>query len=319
MQKRRLMSIVASLAMVFGIGAALIGPVSAGEPEKRNGEYLFYFVAMDSVSQYWQNMYEGAREAADEIGGVRVEFMSPEKKDDAMQIEMINNAIANGAQLILLAANGPDVLVSTIKRATDQGVKFVYVDSPANFDAVATVCTDNFSGGKKIGELALKELQARGITSGKIGIVGVAPAITSTVSREEGFREAFDGTDFTFITTQFCNSDVAQAKDIADGYLVEGAVCLFGTNDNSANGVGASLRANDAQDRVIGFGFDTNDAIQEYLRRGILVGTAVQNERFMCAEGVRIGVKAMRGEPIEKTFIDSGVEIVRGASARTKD
>lgn len=314
MQKRKLMSIIASLALVLGIGAA-----SAGEQAKQGGDYLFYFVAMDSVSQYWQNMYEGAKEAAEEVGGVRVEFMSPEKKDDAMQIEMLNNAIANGAQLILLAANGPDVLVSTIKRATEQGVKFVYVDSPANFDAVATVCTDNYAGGKAIGELALAELQARNITGGKIGVGGVAPAITSTVSREEGFREAFKGTNFEFITTQFCNSDVAQAKDIADGYLVEGAVCLFGPNDNAANGVGASLRANDAQDRVIGFGFDTNDAIEEYLRRGILVGTAVQNERFMCAEGVRIGVKAMRGEPIEQTYIDSGVEIVRGVSALTKE
>lgn len=316
MKTRKLSSFILSLALVLGLGAvARINSASAGE---QKGDYLFYFVAMDSTSQYWMNMFEGAKQAAGEVGGVRVEFMSPEKKDDAMQIEMINNAVANGAQLILLAANGPDVLVSTIKRATNDGVKFIYVDSPANYDAVATICTNNFAGGEKVGELARAELAARGITSGKIGVVGVAPSIASTTAREEGFKKAFEGSNFEFIATQYCNSDVAQAKDITDGYLVEGAVCVFGTNDNSANGVGASLRANDAQANVVGFGFDTNDAIKEYLDRGFLVGTAVQNERFMCAEGVRIGVKAMKGEKIAESFIDSGVEIIKGAAAKTK-
>lgn len=281
-------------------------------------EYLFTVIAMDSTSQYWLRMYEGAKEAAEEIGGVRVEFMSPEQKDDAMQIEMINNAVANGTDLILLAANGPDVLVSTIQAASEKGVKFVYVDSPANYDAVATVSTDNLAGGRTAGELALKELEARGITSGRIGVVGVQASIDSTMNREKGFREVFEGTDFEFVSTQYCNADVAQAKDITDGYLVDGVICVFAPNDNCATGAAASIEANNVQDSVVAIGFDSNDAIEEYLNKGALVATIVQNPEYMGSEGVHIGVKAMRGEAIEETFVDSGVEIEWGSSALTQ-
>ena len=41
-----------------------------------------------------------------------------------------------------------------------------------------------------------KALEDAGITSGKIGIINVNAATDSCVNREEGFRAAFDGTDF---------------------------------------------------------------------------------------------------------------------------
>ena len=41
-----------------------------------------------------------------------------------------------------------------------------------------------------------KALEDAGITSGKIGVINVNAATDSCVNREEGFRAAFDGTDF---------------------------------------------------------------------------------------------------------------------------
>ena len=47
-----------------------------------------------------------------------------------------------------------------------------------------------------------KALEDAGITSGKIGIINVNAATDSCVNREEGFRAAFDGTDFEIMETQ---------------------------------------------------------------------------------------------------------------------
>ena len=97
---------------------------------------------MDSIDQHWVTLNEGAQAEAKALG-VTVSFMSPNTKDDAQQIECVNNAVAGGYEAIIVAANGPDAISSALKEAASTGVKIVYVDSPANVEAEATFSTDN--------------------------------------------------------------------------------------------------------------------------------------------------------------------------------
>ena len=57
----------------------------------------------------------------------------------------------------------------------------------------------------------LDALNAKGVTSGKIGIVNVNAATASTVARETGFREAFEGTDFELLEIQYGEDDAAKS------------------------------------------------------------------------------------------------------------
>ena len=103
---------------------------------------MIALITMDSIDQHWVTLNEGAQKAAGELG-VTVQFMAPNTKDDAQQIECVNNAVSAGAKAIIVAANGPDAISSVLKEAQSSGVKIVYVDSPANVDAEATFSTDN--------------------------------------------------------------------------------------------------------------------------------------------------------------------------------
>ena len=169
---------------------------TTGAPSKEVGDWKIALITMDSIDQHWVTLNEGAQEAAKELG-VTVSFMSPNTKDDAQQIECVNNAVAGGYQAIIVAANGPDAISSALKEAKDAGVKIVYVDSPANVEAEATFSTDNEAAGETAGKEMLKALEESGITSGKIGIVNVNAATDSTVKREAGFRKAFEGKGFS--------------------------------------------------------------------------------------------------------------------------
>ncbi|NBI90970.1 sugar ABC transporter, partial [Lachnospiraceae bacterium] len=70
-------------------------------------------------------------------------------------------------------------------------------------EAEATFSTDNVAAGTTAGKEMLKALSDAGVTSGDIGIVNVNAATQSTVDREEGFRKAFEGTDFNLLETQY--------------------------------------------------------------------------------------------------------------------
>jgi ribose transport system substrate-binding protein len=78
-------------------------------------------ITMDSIDQHWVNLNIGAQAEAEKLG-VTVTFMSPNTKDDAQQIECVNNAVAGGYDAIMVAANGPDAISSSLEEAKAAGV-----------------------------------------------------------------------------------------------------------------------------------------------------------------------------------------------------
>lgn len=132
--KRKLLAMVCSVSMIASLGAAT---VYASDDVTATGDEKIALITMDSIDQHWITLNEGAQAEAEELG-VTVDFMSPNTKDDAQQIECVNNAVAGGYDAIMVAANGPDAISSALQEAKDQGVKIVYVDSPANVEAEAT-------------------------------------------------------------------------------------------------------------------------------------------------------------------------------------
>ena len=269
---------------------------------------LIALITMDSLDQHWVTLNEGAQKAAGELG-VTVKFMAPNTKDDAQQIECVNNAVSAGAKAIIVAANGPDAISSALKEAADAGVKLVYVDSPANVPAEATFSTDNKAAGKTAGEEMKKALEAAGVTSGSIGIINVNAATDSCVAREEGFRSAFDGTDFELLETQYGEGDAAKSQSIAENYITQGVVGIFGCNEGSTTGAGNAIKAS-GNSSVIGVGFDKSDAIMGLIDDGYLLCTMAQYPDVMGYEGVKAAVAAINGEDLGGAVTDTGVSVL---------
>ena len=276
---------------------------------KAGKEYRIALITMDSIDQHWVTLNEGAQKEAEALG-VTVTFMSPNTKDDAQQIECVNNAVAGGYEAIMVAANGPDAISSALKEAESTGVKIVYVDSPANVEAEATFSTDNKAAGRTAGEEMLKAFKDAGITSGSIGIINVNAATDSCVMREEGFRSAFEGSGFTLLETQYGEGDAAKSQSIAENYITQGVVGIFGCNEGSTTGAGNAIKAS-GKDGIIGVGFDKSDAILGLIDDGYLLCTMAQNPDVMGSKGVEACVKALEGEALGGAVTDTGVSVLK--------
>ena len=292
------------------VAATTAAATEAGKTEApaAGSDTMIALITMDSIDQHWVTLNEGAQKAAGELG-VTVQFMSPNTKDDAQQIECVNNAVSAGAKAIIVAANGPDAISSALKEAQTAGIKIVYVDSPANVDAEATFSTDNKAAGKTAGDEMLKALDAAGVTSGSIGIINVNAATDSCVMREEGFRSAFDGKGFTLLETQYGEGDAAKSQSIAENYITQGVVGIFGCNEGSTTGAGNAIKAS-GKDGIIGVGFDKSDAIMGLIDDGFLLCTMAQNPDVMGYEGVKAAVAAVGGESLGGKVTDTGVSVL---------
>jgi ribose transport system substrate-binding protein len=291
--------------------AATEAATTAAETAKEaasGGSHKVYLITMDQMDQHWVNVDAGAQKAVKELGNVDYKWLAPDVKDDAKQIECINNAVAGGAQAILLAANGPDAVTASLQEAMDAGVKVVYVDSAASLPAIQTLATDNKAAGKTAGDEMIKALKEKGIESGKIGIVNVNAATASTVAREEGFRSAFEGTKFEILETQYGEGDAARSKDIAANYITQGCVGIFGANEGSTVGAGNAIQ--EAGESVIGVGFDKSDMILQLIKDGYLLATMAQNPDVMGYEGMKTAVNALEGKDTGDKNVDTGVSVL---------
>ena len=152
--RKKLLGIVLCVVLLV----ALVGSVQ-GAAKK----YRIYLITMDQMDQHWVNVDAGARKAVQELGNVEYRWLAPDVKDDAKQIECINNAVAGGADAILLAANGPTAVTSALREATAAGVKIIYVDSPADYPGEQTLATDNEAAGYKAGQEMKKALVNKGL------------------------------------------------------------------------------------------------------------------------------------------------------------
>lgn len=320
--KKKILALTCCLAMAVGLLAGCSSNSSSGSGSQTGSQSSsgsqtggqtgsdakIALITMDSIDQHWVTLNEGAQKAAKELG-VTVDFMAPNTKDDALQIEQVNNAVAGGYDAILVAANGPDAISGALKEAAAAGVKIVYVDSPANVDAAATFSTDNAAAGKKAGEEMLKALTDAGVTSGDIGVINVNAATDSCVKREEGFRSAFEGTDFNILETQYCEGDAAKSQSSAENFITQGVVGIFGANEGSTTGIGNAIKASGKTD-IIGVGFDKSDAILNLINDGYLLCTMAQNPDVMGYEGVKAAVAAINGEDLGGAVTDTGVSVL---------
>lgn len=277
--------------------------------ESKDESYKVFLITMDQMDQHWVTVNKGCEKAVEELGNVDYKWLAPDVKDDAKQIEAINNAIAGGADAIVLAANGPDAVVATLQEAVSEGVIIIYVDSPANMPAEATFSTDNKAAGKTAGEKLLETFSDNGVTNGDLGIIGTNASTTSTVQREEGFREAFSNTDFNILETQYCDGDATRAKDIAANFITAGTVGIFGGNEGSSVGVGNAI-AEASDSDVLGIGFDKSDALFEHVESGNLVGIMAQNPDVMGYESMKAAIDVLNGADLGGKVVDTGVSII---------
>ena len=269
-----------------------------------------YLITMDKMDQHWVKVDEGAKTMAKALG-MKYKWDAPDVKDNAKQIEAVNNAVADKAGLILLAANDPKAISAAVKNAQAKGVKIIYVDSGADAPAIATLSTNNFQAGALAGKTMVDELKAAGKTAGKIGIVSVNTATNSTMDRENGFRGVVKGAGYTILNTEYKDGDAAASQEAATGFISGNAdlVGLYGANEGSTVGVGNAIKA--SKKPLIGIGFDKSDAILGLLKDGSLKAAMAQNPYTMGYLGVAQAFAALNNFSTGPAVIDTGVAILR--------
>ncbi|MBB4267949.1 ABC transporter substrate-binding protein [Roseospira visakhapatnamensis] len=264
-------------------------------------------------SNFWQNVNNGAQAAIEHLPDYTMTFQGPAAESNvADQVNMVDNAINRRVAGIVLAPSDPDALIPSVKKAWENAIPVVLIDSGLSEDGTkyyqSFLSTDN----KTAGELCAKEMIERMGNEGKVAIMSYVPGVGSEIGRVGGFTDYIKAnSDIEIVGPLYSQSLMATALNQTVDTLAANPDLngIFGANEPTAAGMGRAIEQAGRAGQLTAIGFDGNQDLQDFVRDGTLDGIAVQGSFQMGDLGVQTVAKIIAGEEVDK-FIDTGVVFV---------
>ncbi|AXA89924.1 sugar ABC transporter substrate-binding protein [Massilia sp. YMA4] len=305
--KHRLaMALIASLATTAS---------AAGEP-------VVGLITKTEINPFFVKMKEGAQRAAKLQGARLLTGAGKSDGDNAGQIAAIENMIAAGARAILITPSDSKAIVPALKRARDQGVMVIALDSPTDpVNATdAMFATDNYKAGLLIGQYAKAALAGK---PAKIATIDLFPGHPVGIARHNGFLAGYGAAGIGPKTVELAKTPdvVCMADSFGDQGKGQTAMenCLqknpdinlvYAINEPAAAGVYKALKAAGKEKDVLIVSVDGGCAGVRDVKAGVIAATAQQYPLKMAGLAVEAGVTYARTGKKASGYVDTGVTLI---------
>ena len=256
---------------------------------------------------FFVDMEKGAREAAEKLS-VNLIIQGAERDLDVeKQMQIMENLIQRKVDAICLVPAGSQEIIPAIVKANNAGIPVLNIDNKLDMKALEEaggkveifIGSDNFEGGRVMGEYLIKKLNGKG----KIAVLEGVPGQESGLQRLGGFLKALESApEVEIVSSQTANWEISQGYDVFQNILQAhpevGA--LFSLNDNMALGAIEAISAAGRTGDIMVMGFDAIDDAKKAIEKGTMEASIAQSPKVMGRLAVEYAVKFINGEKIPK-------------------
>ena len=297
---------IVSLVLAFSMTVCLCAC------SKTDSKEYIAVIAKAVNSDFWHNVNNGVLSAATEYN-VTVTFEGPENEENYYaQNSLIEDAVKNGADAIVLSAIDYNNSVATVNAAVREGVKVIAIDSDVNSDAVSLfIGTDNIAAGKEAGKAAVDGFSADSEII--IGLVNYNANTDNGNQREKGFREYIGTVSNARIAASVtAESNEKSATAAAEKLLKQNPRInvIVGFNEWMTLGVGNAVKNLGLSKKVRSVGFDSNLISVGMLETGEMDALIVQNPFAIGYLGIEKAAALISGESLPSREIYTDVTTV---------
>lgn len=168
-------TLIAALSLLFSVSCRKPTKVTIAVIPRTSGTLL------------WEPEHRGAQDAAESIGA-QIYWNAPTREGDVTgQITLIDHAIADGYQGLVLAPSQSLALITPVRRALARGLPIVIVSSPISVPAgsnLSYVLNDEEVGGRIAAQRVAQLLHGHGT----VAILGINPDIAGIMLRTQSFE-----------------------------------------------------------------------------------------------------------------------------------
>ena len=301
--------------IAMGLIASFAGHAAAQEA-------IVGLITKTETNPFFVKMKEGAQRAAKLQGAKLLTAAGKSDGDNAGQVTAIENMVSAGAKAILITPSDAKAIVPAIKRARDQGVLVIALDSPADpVNATdALFATDNFKAGQLIGQYAKASLGGK---PARIATLDLFPGHPVGIARHNGFLAGYGvaGIDAKTIGPAKSAEVVCMADSYGDQGKGQTAMenCLqknpdinlvYTINEPAAAGAYKALKAAGKEKQVLIVSVDGGCAGVRDVKAGVIGATAQQYPLKMAGLALDAGVAYAKTGKKANGYVDTGVTLV---------
>ena len=214
------------------------GPVETAGAGETEGGYKFGLTTMGEAS-FWDAVEEGVLNVMNE--GDELIFVEGEHGNAAGQVDIIEDFIAQGCDLVFFNPVDADAATSCLNLLEEAGIPVINFDSACtDMSTVETFCaTDNYAAGA----LAAEYMMSEHPDGGTVAIL-VYESASSCVERCDGFRDAVEASGKWTIVTELDGGNTTDAAlPVAEDIVTANPDldCIFCGNDEMALGAYSAI------------------------------------------------------------------------------
>ncbi|MFV0413541.1 MAG: sugar ABC transporter substrate-binding protein [Oscillospiraceae bacterium] len=248
----------------------------------------------------WGNAQRGFEDACKEKGYEGI-YMGPVTVASVTEmVDLAENAISNGCDVLLGAWNNAESYNATLQRAKDKDIPIIGVNYTIPDYTLATIGQSP----ELIGSVQAETLAANFPEGEQINVVYIQGKFSSQVHTDT--HTAFLKRllelrpDAVEVSWQECNSDIAEANQIASSlYLKDSSINAFVLNDgNGSVGVAAFVKENNLSDKIYLQTMDGGPEILQALTDGYVDMTVVQDWYAMGQNCVQLAEDIYNGKEV---------------------
>ncbi len=309
MIKFRHAALFTAMALSAGFAAAQAQPVIG-------------LITKTESNPFFVKMKEGADAEAKKLGAKLLSAAGKTDGDNAGQVTAMENMIAAGAKTILITPSDAKAIIPAIKKAQQQGVMVIALDSPTDpASAVdALFATDNYKAGVLIGQYAKSAL---GNKKPVIATLDLFPGHPVGAQRHNGFLQGFGLKSLDAKSNELAKpaevvcmadsfGDAAKGQTGMENCLQKnpGINLVYTINEPAAAGAYKALKAAGKEKDVVIVSVDGGCAGVKDVGAGVIAATSQQYPLRMAAMGVAAGVEYAKTGKKVAGYTDTGVTLI---------
>jgi ABC-type sugar transport system, periplasmic component len=292
----------------FGLAATilllLVSYISAGPVQKAQAaekQYKFVFIVKSMQFPFFLNMIEGAEEAVKLMPSVSLKCIGPETPYSVEeQIQLVEQAITDGVDAILIAPADSKAIVPAIEKANKAGILVATPNTKAYGGEVLTwTGVDNYQVGFDLGMALAKSINGKG----NVLLIEGTPGNSTSEERVTGYKDAFKKhPDIKLLDSQPADFNREKGMVLMENWLQKykkiDAVGSINKDMTMGAVEAAKLVGRDKEMKWITFDVD-NDAL-DALESGDILLTGAQNERSQIALAMSSCLLALNGYKVPR-------------------
>ena len=286
------------------------------QPEEQHGTIAVICKAQGV--QFWDAVKKGAEDGGTELNYNIVYQATANDTMISEQIKLVETAVSDKVDAIIIAPNDVDALNTTLDKAVSNGIPVITIDSDVSYDGrLSYIGSDNTAAGAVAARAVMTEVP----DGGEIAIIGHVEKSQTAIERISGFKDELSRQEvlvdvpvdagagekktakvsdskYHVVATQYCDNDLETAKLQTTAIIKNHpeVKLIYGTNENSTTGICDAVAELGKTGEIKVIGFNASDKEVAYIQDGTLCGTIVQNPYNMGYLGVKYAASAAKGE-----------------------